>query len=150
MTATTAMNATIPWAGPVNVIREDPVNDSILYLGTDVGVYVSTSAGEGWEVLGDLLPHAASGDYERFLADATVFMEFLGNIIVGWLWLDIGRVSMDALKAESTEFPGEFYREKVQTMKFYFTYELPKTSGLAEVLKNREGLTLKTPENLFG
>jgi photosystem II stability/assembly factor-like uncharacterized protein len=40
--------------GPVNVIREDPGHDSILYLGTDVGVYVSTNSGESWEVLGDL------------------------------------------------------------------------------------------------
>ncbi len=47
------LSANIP-AGPVNVIREDPANDSILYLGTDVGVYVSKNAGESWEVLGDL------------------------------------------------------------------------------------------------
>lgn len=30
---------------PVNVIREDPKNDSILYVGTDGGVYVSFDAG---------------------------------------------------------------------------------------------------------
>ncbi len=47
------ISANIP-AGPVNVIREDPKKDSILYLGTDVGVYVSKNAGESWEVLGDL------------------------------------------------------------------------------------------------
>lgn len=41
-------------AGPVNVIREDPHNKKILYLGTDVGVYVSKNAGESWEILGDL------------------------------------------------------------------------------------------------
>ena len=45
--------ANIP-AGPVNVIREDPVDEDILYLGTDVGVYVSKDAGKSWEVLGDL------------------------------------------------------------------------------------------------
>lgn len=41
-------------AGPVNVIREDPRNDSILYLGTDVGVYISKNTGKSWEILGDL------------------------------------------------------------------------------------------------
>ena len=41
-------------AGPVNVIREDPKDEKILYLGTDVGVYVSKDSGENWEVLGDL------------------------------------------------------------------------------------------------
>ena len=45
--------ANIP-AGPVNVIREDPKDEKILYLGTDVGVYVSKDHGESWNVLGDL------------------------------------------------------------------------------------------------
>ncbi len=40
--------------GPVNVIREDPIDRNILYLGTDAGVYVSKDKGENWEVLGDL------------------------------------------------------------------------------------------------
>ncbi len=40
--------------GPVNVIREDPIDRNILYVGTDIGVYVSKNAGQTWEVLGDL------------------------------------------------------------------------------------------------
>jgi len=47
------ISANIP-AGPVNVIREDPMDKNILYLGTDVGVYVSRNSAESWEVLGDL------------------------------------------------------------------------------------------------
>jgi photosystem II stability/assembly factor-like uncharacterized protein len=47
------ISANIP-AGPVNVIREDPEKENILYLGTDVGVYVSKDTGGSWEVLGDL------------------------------------------------------------------------------------------------
>jgi len=40
--------------GPVNVIREDPFNSDILYVGTDIGVYVSKDKGGRWNVLGDL------------------------------------------------------------------------------------------------
>ncbi|MFZ5939183.1 MAG: WD40/YVTN/BNR-like repeat-containing protein [Bacteroidota bacterium] len=40
--------------GPVNVIREDPFDEQILYAGTDAGVFISTSGGESWQVLGDL------------------------------------------------------------------------------------------------
>jgi photosystem II stability/assembly factor-like uncharacterized protein len=40
--------------GPVNVIREDPINKDILYVGTDVGVYVSTDGGASWQTLGIL------------------------------------------------------------------------------------------------
>ena len=40
--------------GPVNVIREDPRNKDILYVGTDAGVYISIDQGENYSVLGDL------------------------------------------------------------------------------------------------
>jgi photosystem II stability/assembly factor-like uncharacterized protein len=39
--------------GPVNVIREDPVNKDILYAGTDAGVFVSKDGGAKWEILGN-------------------------------------------------------------------------------------------------
>ena len=42
--------------GPVNVIREDPVNKDILYVGTDTGVYVSTDGGKAWQTIGTNLP----------------------------------------------------------------------------------------------
>jgi len=42
--------------GPVNVIREDPVDGNILYLGTDGGVFVTTDRGKTWEALGGGLP----------------------------------------------------------------------------------------------
>lgn len=40
----------------VHVIREDPVNPSLLYLGTDVGAYVSTDRGANWQRFGSGLP----------------------------------------------------------------------------------------------
>jgi photosystem II stability/assembly factor-like uncharacterized protein len=42
--------------GPVNVIREDPRQKDILYVGTDLGVYVSLDGGKSWHVLGGNLP----------------------------------------------------------------------------------------------
>jgi len=42
--------------GPVNVIREHPLNKNVLFVGTDIGVYVSKDAGATWNVLGGNLP----------------------------------------------------------------------------------------------
>ncbi|MCH7684561.1 MAG: hypothetical protein IIB35_12745 [Gemmatimonadetes bacterium] len=42
--------------GPVNVIREDPKNENVLYVGTDIGVYVSMDGGQSWQVLSHDLP----------------------------------------------------------------------------------------------
>ena len=49
------ISANIP-CGPANVIREDPQNENILYVGTDLGVYVSLNKGESWESLPGELP----------------------------------------------------------------------------------------------
>lgn len=49
----TDISGNIP-AGPVNVIREDPINKDMLYLGTDASVYLSKNGGKKWDVLGDL------------------------------------------------------------------------------------------------
>ncbi len=48
--------------GPVNVIREDPQFSNVLYVGTDLGVYVSIDGGAGWEVLGGNLPSTFVSD----------------------------------------------------------------------------------------
>jgi hypothetical protein len=48
--------------GPVNVIREHPTNRNVLYVGTDVGVYVTTDGGKTWEVLGGNLPSTFVAD----------------------------------------------------------------------------------------
>lgn len=42
--------------GPINVIREDPENRDILYVGTDTGVYVTTDGAKTWHVLANGLP----------------------------------------------------------------------------------------------
>ncbi|WP_419941588.1 WD40/YVTN/BNR-like repeat-containing protein [Candidatus Palauibacter sp.] len=40
----------------VHVIREDPVNEDLLFVGTDVGAYVSTDRGGSWSRFMDGLP----------------------------------------------------------------------------------------------
>ncbi|MEM8930224.1 MAG: glycosyl hydrolase [Acidobacteriota bacterium] len=46
----------------VNVIREDPVNEDVLYVGTDRGVYVSLDRGATWQGLPNGLPNVPVHD----------------------------------------------------------------------------------------
>lgn len=62
--------------GPINMIREDPDNSSVLYVANDFGVYVSTNGGARWEVLGGNLPSVNVMDFivhprDRMLVIAT-------------------------------------------------------------------------------
>lgn len=55
------ISSNIP-SSPVNVIKEDPENETILYLGTDNGAYVSFNQGDSWEVFSKGLPNVAVHD----------------------------------------------------------------------------------------
>ena len=93
--------------------------------------------------------YAMQGDYQRFLADATPFMEFFSTIVIAWQWLDIGREAQKTLVSGSTKYSTEFYENKLHAMQFYFKYELPKTTGLAEVLMDTQALTIHTEKQVF-
>ncbi|WP_439128796.1 VPS10 domain-containing protein [Polaribacter sp.] len=47
---------------PVNVIKEDPANENVLYLGTDNGLYVTFNQGNSWEAFANNLPNVAVHD----------------------------------------------------------------------------------------
>jgi len=98
------------------------------------------------KVLGHLSKYAKAGDYERYTADANMFMEYFSNIVMAWLWLDMATEAKSSLVKGDKTYTEEFYESKVHAMKFFFKYELSKTTYLAEVLMNDESLTIKNEE----
>ncbi|MCB0589183.1 MAG: acyl-CoA dehydrogenase, partial [Phaeodactylibacter sp.] len=94
------------------------------------------------KVLEFLMPFAMKGEYERFLSDATVFMNFFSTLVVGWLWLDMAVVAKRRQVSGNMDYTPEFYESKVHAMKFYFKYELPQMEGLASTLMSEEVLTI--------
>lgn len=53
----TQLGTDLPYE-PLNVVREDPTNENILYAGTDNGLYVSMDRGKSFMTLGKLPPVA--------------------------------------------------------------------------------------------
>ncbi len=101
------------------------------------------------KVLGFLAGFAKKGEFERFVSDATLFMEFFSTITIAWLWLDMATHAKQKLVAGNKTYSTEFYESKVHTMKFYYKYELVKTVGLAEALMDDEVLTIATDKKVF-
>jgi butyryl-CoA dehydrogenase len=101
------------------------------------------------KVLAHLMPFAAKGNHERFLADANLFMEFLSIITISWLWLEMAVNAKKELNNTDKKYSENFYQSKIQTMKFYFKYEVPKTNSLAESLMNNEVVTIKNDKEFI-
>lgn len=101
------------------------------------------------KVLISLMPHALKGDFEKYLADASVFMEFFSLIIVAWNWLEVATNSQEALNKGDKKYSDIFYKSKIETMKYFFDYELPKTISHSEILMNPSSVTIKKDEEIL-
>jgi len=95
------------------------------------------------KILQKLIPFAMKGNYERYLSDANLFMEFMSVLVLSWLWLEMAVNSKETLESGILKYEEDFYESKIHTMKFYYKYELPKTISLAESLMSDEVLTIK-------
>lgn len=85
------------------------------------------------------------GQYEAFLADATLYLETFGIVIMAWQWLKQGVVAAE--KAGGLD--NDFYQGKLSTMDYFFEYELPKTRGLLATLKANSGVTVGMKDGWF-
>ncbi len=75
---------------PVNVIKEDPVNQDLLYVGTDHGVYVSLDRGQTFMVFDKKLPHAPVHDL--------VIQPTAGDLVIGTHGRSLYRASVKELQ----------------------------------------------------
>ncbi len=94
------------------------------------------------EVTMHLIGLAKTEKPEVFTADATLYLEYFGILVVGWLWLKQAVTAEKAL-AKVDEGPEyDFYQGKLLSCRYYFEYEIPKTSGLRKRLLSSDRLTL--------
>jgi butyryl-CoA dehydrogenase len=96
-------------------------------------------------VLAHLQQFAAAGQTERYMADANLFMELTSYTVVAWQWLKQGIVTQQMM-AEKDE---EFYFSKMETMKFFYKYELPKTEGLATSIMASDEVTIQKEREIL-
>ncbi|MCP9755454.1 acyl-CoA dehydrogenase [Lacihabitans sp. CCS-44] len=83
------------------------------------------------------------GNLEIFLKDATAYMELFGLLNAAWQWLKMAEKAQMQINGSTSE--SKFYLSKIQTLKFFFKYELSKVEQLAELLFQTDTLTIFDP-----
>jgi alkylation response protein AidB-like acyl-CoA dehydrogenase len=83
----------------------------------------------------------ASGDPGLALANATLYAEALGHVVVAWMWLE--QLIAAAGRA------GEFYDGKRAAARYFFTYELPRIGPHLDLLATADSLLLDLDEALL-
>jgi hypothetical protein len=89
----------------INVIREDPVNENILYLGTDLTVYVTLDRGKEWHSLRGNLPTQAVYDMKVHPREKDLVIGTHGRGVFILNIEKIQQLTPDVLKKEVHLFP---------------------------------------------
>jgi acyl-CoA dehydrogenase len=100
-----------------------------------------------WKRLVDVTKtlHAA-GDANRTLANATVYLEAFGHVVVGWIWLEQALVAGRSLHGGADD---AFYLGKLAACRFFFAYELPKVGPMLDLLAALDTTTLTMQDAWF-
>jgi butyryl-CoA dehydrogenase len=83
----------------------------------------------------------AARDPERILANASVYLEAFGHVVLAWIWL------AQALAAHGKV--GEFYDGKRQACRYFFRWELPRTMPQFALLDSLDDTTLAMRDAWF-
>jgi hypothetical protein len=80
-------------------------------------------------------------DVELALANATVYLEAVGHVVVAWLWLE------QLLAVADRE--GDFYDGKRMAARYFFRWELPRTRPQLDLVEVRDRTTLDMRDGWF-
>ena len=81
------------------------------------------------------LAQALAKDPRKGLANATLYLDMTGHVVIGWMWL---RIVMAAVHRDLHHGATPFTRGKQQTARYFFDRELARTKTWAETLTRND------------
>ena len=82
------------------------------------------------------------------LANASVYLEAFGHIVMAWIWLEQALIA-NAVQTTASADDTAFYRGKVQAARFFFRWELPKVDAMLALLSSVDATTLDMRDEWF-
>ena len=90
-----------------------------------------------------------AGDMNRMLANATVYLDAFGHVVVAWLWLRQALVAGAAL-AQQPDHPDEdFYRGKLAACRYFYAHELPSVHAKFTLVASLDDSCLTMQDSWF-
>jgi len=149
------ISAELPFE-PVNVIREDPEKENILYAGTDNGLYVSLNRGSSWMAMNGGMPRVPVHDAVMHPRDAEIVVATHGRSLYVASLTELRMLNDSTLNKALTIFDFEAPKYSIRSGKSYSVFSDPfvpqikasyftKESGTVTVnLLSEKGTVLKT------
>lgn len=92
------------------------------------------------------LAGALSQDAARGLANATLYLDCFGHVIMGWMWLRLSEAAHDLAAREGDS---DFLKGKAQAARYFFARELPRVEGWCRTLSANDQSAFDMEINWF-
>lgn len=100
------------------------------------------------QTTGVLLAAREKVEPELFLANASLYLQMFGHLVVAWMWLRQAQAATRQLPA-ATESGADFYQGKMQACRYFFRWELPKIRHQAKLLSSLDDSCHAMRDNWF-
>jgi butyryl-CoA dehydrogenase len=100
------------------------------------------------EVVRNVLCATGKGHAELALANAHLFLELTGHVVVAWVWLRQALVALKGM-ASASESDRDFYQGKLQACAYFFRWELPRTAHWYQLLNDMDPTCLEMQDSWF-
>ncbi|MCY1237546.1 hypothetical protein D9M68_859710 [compost metagenome] len=91
----------------------------------------------------------SAGDSSVTLANASVYLEAFGHVVVAWIWLEQALLAQAALAQASGKEDQDFYRGKLAAAAYFFRFELPRVGPQLDLLASLDRTTLDMQDAWF-
>jgi butyryl-CoA dehydrogenase len=91
------------------------------------------------------------GDPELRLANATIYLDAFGHVVIGWMWLRQAIVA--SRKLTVGDMSGEdriFYEGKIMACQYFTRHELPLARARLALCGSLDTTCLEAPAGIFG
>ncbi|HEU4516755.1 MAG TPA: acyl-CoA dehydrogenase, partial [Steroidobacteraceae bacterium] len=85
---------------------------------------------------------------ELALANATLYLDALGHVVVAWRWLEQA-LTAEAALAGAGQDDRDFYLGKLAACRYFFRYELPRTRPSLELIASLDDTALAMTDGAF-
>ncbi|MCG8687520.1 MAG: acyl-CoA dehydrogenase [Desulfobacterales bacterium] len=87
---------------------------------------------------------------DAFLADASLFLEMFGILVIAWQWLTMATAAHNNLTMKNLKKKEKRFLEgKLSVAAYFYDYELPKIKSLSETLEKSGQKTVSMNEDWF-
>ena len=137
------------------VVMQDGAAFKLLVARIETTLHAADEDGDLTELVGEvfaLLDHLvettrelhAAGDINKTLANATVYLEAFGHIVLAWIWIEQALAA-----ARAPDRNDDFHRGKMQACQYFIRWELPKVRPMLNLLDALDTTALDMKDEWF-